>query len=744
MLLISSAVSSLLAQLLPQLLPLALLVAPGPDLSGRVTDPEGAPIAQVNVRVVEAQRTVVTDAEGRWRVTGLATGTYRVSFAFIGYAPEVRRVTLGAQGATLDVVLRRSVVELPPVQVSASAVATTALESPQPVSVLAGGELRTAQASSVGETLEGVAGVRSWSTGPGVGKPVIRGLSSNRVLVVADGQRMEYQQWGDEHSPNVETVDAASIEVVRGPASVLYGSDALGGVVNVVRRPLPDAIGARPFVAGKLSAAYATNNRAPDGTLMLEGARGGLGWRGSVTGRTSEDLRTPGRVQFNTGNRALNGNGAVGWRGAWGTATLSASRRDERVEIHEDPAVNPVFTGYQLLRDDRVRADVQLPVRAARLEAGIGWERNRRSEFNDAAVPEVATGLLSRALTADVRFHHAPLGPVAGTLGLSAMRVAFDGYGSSALVPDNRWHSIGAYAFEQATLGRWDLSAGGRVDHRVLAVDDEPALGVTARSQSWQAATGNVGVLYRVAEPLALVVNAGRGFRTPSGPELFANGVHAGVLAYEIGNPDLAVETSLNLDAAVRAQTSRVRAEVSVFRNAIDNYIYLRPTGERHAPSGLPVYRFEQGDAVLTGLEASAEVRPWTALQLRASADHVRGQNTATDTPLPWIPPFRLTWGARLQGDVGRALRDGYVGVNGETHARQRHLDPKDFAPPGYTLLHFEAGFVVPVAGEDVTVDLSLRNALDARYTRFMNRYKSYALEMGRNLLLKVGMPFTL
>src|SRR6266850_783936 len=194
------------------------------------------------------------------------------------------RVTTPGGDVTADVTMRESVVELTGIQVTASANATSALNSPQPVSVRAGEELRQSQSPNLGETLQGIAGVHSWSTGPGIGKPVIRGLSSNRVLVLDDGQRLETQQWGDEHSPNVETATAERIEVIRGPASVLYGSDALGGVVNVVQKDLPDATGVSGFVHGSASAAYGSASSLKDGSFDLEGGSGGLGFRGSVNG----------------------------------------------------------------------------------------------------------------------------------------------------------------------------------------------------------------------------------------------------------------------------------------------------------------------------------------------------------------------------------------------------------------------------------------------------------------------------
>ena len=285
---------------------LASLAGPAPagTITGRVTDSAGPPLAAVRIEVVEMNRPTVTAENGAYRLVNLPTGSYAITFTAIGYRPAVRRVTVADGDLVLDVVLVRSVVEIAPIQVTASPLATTSLTSPQPVSVLSGEDLRLGQRASLGAMLETQAGVRNFSTGSGIGKPVIRGLSSNRVLVLADGQRLENQQWGDEHGPNLETADAGRIEVIRGPASVLYGSDALGGVINVIPRPLPDASGRAGFMRSGLNIGYNSNNREPEGSLFLEGASGGFGFRASGSGRRSDDVRTPGGLLSNSANES--------------------------------------------------------------------------------------------------------------------------------------------------------------------------------------------------------------------------------------------------------------------------------------------------------------------------------------------------------------------------------------------------------------------------------------------------------
>ncbi|HWB40708.1 MAG TPA: TonB-dependent receptor [Gemmatimonadales bacterium] len=736
-----------------QLFLAAALLAPGPGtalpapppartLSGHVTDPGGNPLAQARVTVLEANRTTTTDLEGHYTIPGLPSGTFQVSYSAIGFAPEVHRVTLAAEDVTLDVELKPSLVELPDLQVTAAPVATTSLTSPQPVSVLGGSDLQSSRSATLGETVSALPGVRSFSTGSGIGKPVIRGLSSNRVLVLADGERVESQQWGDEHGPQIEAGEADRIEVIRGPASVLYGSDALGGVINVVTPPLPDALDRDAFVAGRAVASYSTNNEQPDGTLALEGASGGVGFRGSFTGRTGSDVRTPAGELFNSGLWTVNGSGTVGYRGGWGSASVSYARRDEKVEIHEDPAEEPEATPFQRIGDDRLHLNANIPLGVSHLDIDAGFGRNRRREFEEAGASDIALGLLSRTYSADVRLHHAPAGRIAGIVGVSGLRNSFDKFGEETLIPDNAYNNLGLYAFEQAEVGRWNLSLGARYDYRRLTVEDDAELGVTAQRRTYNSVTGNLGALFRVADPVALVFNLGRGYRAPTAFDLFSNGVHEGTVRFERGDPELRNETSVNTDLAVRVQTASLSAELGGFANYIDNFIFPDPTGAFDPESGFQIFDITQGDARLTGFEAAVEYHATSWLHLRGTADHTRGQNTSTDTPLPFIPPFRATYSVKLEGgDEGR-FQHTYFSIGGESNARQTNLDAEDFAPPGYTLVNLGAGVVLPMGERAVALDLLLRNAFDKEYASFLSRYKTYALDPGRNFVVRVSASF--
>jgi outer membrane receptor protein involved in Fe transport len=727
--------------------------APPRSIAGAVTAPDGTPLAGVRISVPEASRTTTTTEDGRYAVTQLPTGTYTVSFNAIGYAPVARKLTLTDQDVTINVQMRPSAIELPPVQVTGTPGATSALETPQPLAVVAGADLKNLQAPSLGETLSRLPGLRNLSTGPGVGKPVIRGLSSNRVLILDGGQRLETQQWGDEHGPDISTADAQRIEVIRGPQSVLYGSDALGGVINVIPWETPDAIGRDPFVGDSVSATYTTNGRQPQGAAALEGASGGFGFRAAAAGSTSNEVRTPEYVLWNSGGRTAGGNGAVSYRGAFGSVSGTYAYLNERIELTDE---DPLETPFQRIAEHRARATVDLPVGGYRLEATGAMERNRRREFEETGATDVALGLSSRTYLGELHLHHPPAGPLSGVLGTTGYRTTFSKFGVETLIPNTRADNLGVYAFEQAEAGRWRLSVGARFDYRHLDVDTDPDIGVTAQTRTYRSVTGSLGVLYRATEGTALVLNLGRGFRAPSSFDLFANGVHEGTLAFERGNPNLTTEKSLNTDLALRLQGGNVSAEVGGFVNLIQDYIFTVPSGETDSASGFQVYDVAQGDARLVGFEGALEYHPLDLLHLRGTADYTHGVNTTSGEPLPTMPPFRVTYAVRLEGRDWGSIRNPHLEVGGETHARQTRLDPSEreffgeafegagYQSEAYTLANVGAGVAIPAGTKDVHLEVTLRNALNQTHADFLSRIKTVARNpgRGRSLIVRVTSDF--
>lgn len=719
--------------------------AQAPALAGRVVDAAGAGLAEARVRLLELERETETDAEGRFRFGSVAPGRWQLRVVRIGHRPATLSIEVAAASRTdLLVRLDRLPVELAALQVTATVLPTSVLDAPQAVATLDSSALRRARAPSLGETLGQVPGTHNSSTGPGIGRPVVRGLTGNRVLVVADGQRMEFQQWGEEHAPSLEVQDAAAVEIVRGPASVLYGSDALGGVVNVIPRALPEAPAGQTLTRGRAWIGFGSNNTALDLSGALEGARGRLGWRAFLGGQRGGDLVTPAGPLANSGYGTWAASLAAGLRGESRRGQVLLSRKEERFEVAEDPEVDPDYTGYQRVATTRVRAEAALPAARHRLDVAAGVESNRRREFASAADPNVTTGLAADLVTLDGRFLHAAIGPLEGAIGGSFSRLAFRASGAEPFLPDYAWWNAALYAFEQVRIGPAAFALGARVDRRQLDVQASAPLKVAARRLGWTAVSGNAGVSVRLAAGVALVANLGRGFRAPQAPELFANGVHAGTLAYEIGNPDLGVERSWNVDGGLRLASASLVAELNLFRNAVDGFIYYRPTGEREPRTGLEIFRFTQGRALLRGFEASLTWFPMPELQVSFGADQVRGDNRSLGVPLPLMPPLRGLYGAEYTGiDLpGLPGVTASVGVRGESMGRQRRPDPQEFVPDGFTRLDLEASVAIPGPRGLIGVDLGLRNIGNAHYARPLDRFKSFAADRARHLAIRVGMPF--
>lgn len=646
--------------------------------------------------------------------------------------------------AARDSMRRDTAQRIGAVQVTATFAATRVLDAPQPVTVIGGAELRRAQGAAVGDALEQLPGIRSLSMTTGIGKPVIRGLTHNRIVTLDNGQRSETQQWGHDHSPNVETANAEQIEVIKGPASVLYGSDAMGGVINIVAPALPQARDDAPYLRGRATVAYNTNVMGPDGTLRLDAARGGWGARVAATGRLTGDMRAPRGVLRNTENETGHLELATGFTGETHKISLRASERRERIEIFDDPVAAPGYTGYQRLTTRRGTLDGEtaLGARGDRLQLQLGVEENFRREFAAADATDITLGLLVNTASGFLHYHHRPVGPFSGgTIGVFALDSRFEKRGTTSLIPNSRSQNAAVYALEHIERGRWRGTLGARWDLRTLGIEDDATLGLSAQTQRHQALTGSVGTSYRMTEWASLVASIGRGFRAPAAPDLFANGFHEGTRAFERGNPNLRIETSLNTDLGLRIEHARVTGEASVFRNAIDDFIYLRPFGTGGA--AFDSLEVVQGNALLRGAEARVAVRTLPWLTLQAAGDIVRGTNRTVDVPLTFVPPPRVQLGARIEPSrLGSVVMRPWLSVSAERNWRQTRLDPRDVAPAGYTLWQLGGGGTLLVGARVLVVDLAVRNVFDTRYRSFMSRYKEFADGPGRAVVLRVTTEF--
>jgi iron complex outermembrane receptor protein len=337
--------------------------------------------------------------------------------------------------------------------------------------------------------------------------------------------------------------------------------------------------------------------------------------------------------------------------------------------------------------------------------------------------------------TLDVLAHHEPTRWLHGTAGASTMFQPNDSRGPIFLIPSGTTISNGAFLFEEASVGRFTLTAGGRLDNRRISVDANPTLARTATTRSWAEPTGDLGLMFRATPVIALVANVGSAWRAPTFFELYANGPHLAESRYEVGLESMSPERTLDGDLAIRIEAGRLRGEISGFRNEIGNYIYTLPTSQRLG--GLQVYKHLQGDARLTGADVWVEAQLAPMLVARARHDFVNGTLKATGEPLPIMPPPRTSGELEWRGVSSTASR--HLGAEVEYTANQRRLNAQDFATAGYTLLNVDAGTGFAIGRHQFQLDVAVRNAANKQYKNFLSRYKTFAYEPGRNIVFRMS-----
>ncbi len=715
-------------------------------LSGSVHDASGAPIEGARVLLVELDRAVLTDARGAFRFPEVAPGRYTLEVRRTGYRSELVSVDVPGSGS-VDVTLKEAPLPLEPLTVTVARGPLSPRSSPLPASVLGEDDLDRDVSVSLAQTLTRLPGVRNLSTGQEIGKPVIRGLSGSRVLVLSQGLRLEDYAWSDEDGPAVDAEMADRIEVIRGPATVLYGADAVGGVVNVIPRPIPDAAGGPGFTRGEAEAHFASNNREAGGVLRAEGASGDWGWLAMATGRFAEALRTPVGELDNTGFLSFNAEAAAVKRGPWGTLTGRFVHNGGEFKLLEEDAPANEQPGAQeagperKLNDERLQLLGNFPLGASRLETRVQGQLHHMVEMEDdpealARGERIEVPVFDLTLTTglgEALLHHSLATGTSGTIGVTGKLQHSATDGVIPLVPIADMMSGGIFLLERADEGPVTLLAGVRGD---LAQID--AVGHSARH--FDAFTWSAGAAWHLTGSVSLTGNVGTAWRAPTLFELYASGPRLGEARYEIGRANLHKETSLNLDGGVRWESDRVRGHMAVYRNKFDNFLFIQPTDEIR--EGYRVFNYEQADARLQGGEGSIDVEATPWLTLSARGDFVRGTNQTVDEPLPLMPPRSVTGGAEVHGAWPSTEDWTFVGAEVQTVAKPDRLNPFDVPVDGYTLVNVSAGWRGEWMGREAGVDLRVRNAANTSYKDFLSRYKAFALNPGRDVVLRVRMEF--
>jgi iron complex outermembrane receptor protein len=732
---------------------------------GRVLAPSREAIGGSLVTVVGLRRQATTAADGAFRFAAVPPGHYLVrAESPIGHGVAHAEVGVGETvtvAITLELEIRDEVV------VSAAADPRSQLEVVQPTTVLLGEELDLRREATLGATLDEQPGVSSTSFGPGASRPVIRGLGGDRIRVLTGGLgSADASNTSPDHAVSIDPLSAERVEVLRGPATLLYGSSAVGGVVNVLDGRIPDYL-PEEGVSGRAEIAGGTVADERSGGVSLDGRGAGrLAWHADYLRRKTGDVEIPGFAEADHDdaaheegehedeeeafgvlpNSALDSeSAAVGasWVTERGFFGVSASGLDSFYGVpghaHEEEGA-----GEGAEDEEEVRIDLRQrrfdfrgetvarfgPFRGAKVRLGVADYEHRELEGG-----EVGTRFTNDSWEGRVelvqRTAETGVGALTGSLGLQASRSDFVAAGEEAFVPPSVSDTAALFAFEEIARGPLRLQVGLRWE--TSEVDPAGAL----PERSFDGLSGSAGLVWELRDDVSLTASLSSTERLPTANELFADGPHAATRTFEIGDSDLDVEDSLGFDVTLKAARDRFRGEVAAFVNRFDGFIFESFTGE--VRDGLEVVRFVQADAEFTGVEADTSFvlfeRDDRHLDLLVRGDWVRAE-LADGSPLPRIPPVRASLGLSYHQDRWRGL------VEARRVEEQDRVAANETPTGGHTLLNAMLGY--RFFTDRLVTDLILRgtNLTDEEARNHVSLLKDEVPLPGRDLSLILRVSF--
>ncbi len=701
-----------------------------------------------------------------------------------------------AQSATDSADIFYQHLDLNEVVVSSPAGQMKKREAATPISVVTQRTLRQTSSTNIVDAIARQPGVAQVTTGNGISKPVIRGLGYNRIVTVADGIRQEGQQWGDEHGLELDGQGIGQVEILKGPASLMYGSDAMAGVVIFH----PEAIEPAGQMGASFASEYQTNSGLVDYSLRLGGNQRGIVWNARYSEKFAHAYKTPndGYVPgTQLHERALNG--LVGLNRNWGFSHLTLDYyhltpsmiEGERDSLTGELETTEGWSGtkykkmlpFQQIRHYKVVWDNSLELGEGVLKAIVGYQQNRRQEFEEST-DEAELDFQLHTVTYDARYSFSGLEGWSLTGGVGGMWQQSDNLGEEVLIPAYKLFDFGVYATGSKRLNQWTLSGGLRFDNRHLH-----SFGLTADegerfvdfTRNFKALTGSLGTVFHASKALNIRANVARGFRAPNLSELGSNGVHEGTLRYEMGSKDLRAEYSWQADLGADYSGKYFSVEAALFLNRIGNYIFAQRIGTT-MEEGYLTYQYTQGDAVLKGFEAGVDVHPIHQLHIGSTFSLVDARQLNQLEQTRWLP---LTPAPRWTGEVkweflhnadhhspaphhlresahhhhiDHILDNAFISIGVEHNFRQSHYYMKDdteTATPAYTLLSATLGTDILLHGKRKLCEVYVigENLLNTTYQNHLSRLKYTALNRltgrrgidnpGRNVTLKVVFPVT-
>lgn len=754
------------------------------SLTGKVTDTTGKPIPHCTVYIHDLKRSAGTDTDGNYILKNLPEGTFLVEFRYYGYSKYSNWISIKGI-IKLDAVLTEEVVELHEVVVTGASGSKVINKNPLALSSIDEKAIKEGSSINIIDAIAKEPGVSQITTGAAISKPIIRGLGYNRVIVINDGVRQEGQQWGDEHGIEIDENSVDHVEILKGPGSLMYGSDAIAGVVNLIpSNPLPEG-----EIKSNVMMNYQTNNGLIEASISNEGNIDNFVWslRGSGKLAGNYQNRIDSKV-FNSGFNELDADGRIGLNSKWGYTHFDLSiynlhvgmvegTRDSLGKFTREDVNNGIINEKRVNDEELQSYDLFVPMQNVKhygfsnntrlyldnsiMEFNLGYQQNLRKEFAnplDAGKPGLSMEL--NTITYSAKYMLNTNSGWMPTVGFSGLFQSNLNKGTEAIVPAYNLFEIGAYCLIEKDYGDINLSFGLRYDIRNinskgLYFDNDSSLTETPTTKikfspfenTFKGLSGSVGLSYLFNENFSTKLNISRGLRSPNIAELGSNGVHEGTFRYEIGNNLLKPEFSSQVDLGFDYNIEHLSMKISLFYNNIENYIYIEKLNNYLLSDSIPdptnpvpAYHFVQGNSHLYGGELNIDIHPhpldW--LHFENSFSIVRARQTGQPDSLqylPNIPGHRILSQLRIANyelimeGAGLYLKDGFAFVEGDYHFAQYEFFKAyntESSTPDYLL--FNAGIGGSFANKSgktiLKVYITMNNIFDKAYQDHLNRLK--------------------
>ena len=765
------------------------------NISGTVTDKtDNQALAGISIFIPELQRKTITGASGKFTFENAGEGIVTLQFTGIGYKSQVTTVNLASEQKELAVTMETSSTELEEVTVTSNYVKLPD-NIPYSANTVSLGEIRKYSSPSVMGNLSYQPGVDRITIGNGIGKPVIRGLSFNRIMLYAQGTRIENQQWDDHHDLGLMDVGIDNIEIVRGPAALIYGADALGGAL-IFNDEKPAAVGT---VEKDFSVGFFSNTMGFSGEFGLKGTgKKGIFYgiriasnlhTSYLQGEGETDIKPAGGKEeefaFNSKFISSIGKINIGMSKPWGMSKFSYSFLSQQIGIVEIEPDSVLAGGGE--EDEQRELDVEAPMQNvntqifslenvfltgnSKLNVNLAWQINDRGEFEPVAGNkhgELAVGLLLNTATYDVKWTSNAEKSFGITLGSQGTFLTNENNGKEMLVPNADVSDIAGYGLFRYDKGKLNLLGGVRFDARRIEVEGEEGGEMEEDSfiikstgdtilrpesdfeKEYSPFSFSLGLAYELTKNLKAKLNAATGFSAPNYAELATFGKHEGTFRFERGYSDLNFEQNTEGDLGLIWENEFITLNLGGYINKIKDYIYIENTGDsiiRIRPQGidtLPVYDYRQNDATISGGEFGFDIHPETAkwFDLKATYALINGELDKGGN-LPYIPANKLVGEIRLSKEKIGKLQSPFVSFVVSNYGEQTNVAEYELPTDAYTLFDVLLGATLKLGKNNADIHLFCTNLLNEGYFNHLSLIKPIGIkDMGRNIGFRFSMKF--